>query len=212
MKYLFIILLVFLISPMKAQSLSCPCEATTDISRQARTKAKHETNYKNYALKKDTINVKYIYKWQKRYHDLTKTITIKASKPSSLRKHGTSEDSLYILKGYLWFVKMEDNDCDFHMEIGTKNSYDTRIIIEATQENKLLQKKIENELQKRNLHILGCHYSNKAKAHFKKGIPVIVKGLGFYDASHKPDTNHGDKHTQKYSWELHPVQDIIFLN
>jgi hypothetical protein len=40
---------------------------------------------------------------------------------------------------------------------------------------------------------------------------VLVTGVGFYDATHKPDTNHGDKHTRKYAWELHPVKEITFL-
>ena len=58
---------------------------------------------------------------------------------------------------------------------------------------------------------MDCTTSNNNVAHFDDPLPVIVIGLGFYDASHKPDTNHGDVHTRKYSWELHPVQDIIFL-
>ena len=83
--------------------------------------------------------------------------------------------------------------------------------MEVSQENKSLQEKIKQHLDSLDLRILGCTTSKASKAHFKKGLPVIITGAGFYDATHKPDTNHGDRHTKKYSWELHPLKDIVFL-
>jgi hypothetical protein len=56
-----------------------------------------------------------------------------------------------------------------------------------------------------------CGTSSSNVAHFDVPIHVVVTGLGFYDKSHASDTNHGDVHTKKYSWELHPVRDIDFL-
>lgn len=191
--------------------MDCSCTPFVPVADQHRSAAKHETHYSRYAVKKDTITVRYIYTWQEKYDPVTSTIRTKPSSPASLRRSGTPEDTLYILKGYMWFVKQEPNDCDFHIEIGTRNEKDTRIVVEVTRENKEVQEKIEKELSRRHLYIKGCKHSHSGDTHFGKGISVIVRGLGFYDASHKPDTNHGDEHTRKYSWELHPVQDVIFL-
>ena len=210
MKKILIPAFIFYCSMLYGQNNACNCYPTTPKERQDRSSAKHETNYGIYKLKKDTISVEYIYGWGDLYYLATKSISKKAENPKSIRKHNTPEDSLYILKGYMWFVKTEDNDCDFHIEIGPKNIDGDRIIIEVPVENIKTQQKIKDYLNKHGLKIMGCGTSNSKKAHFDKGIPVVVVGLGFYDASHKPDTNHGDKHTKKHSWELHPVKEIYF--
>lgn len=204
-------LIMVSVSSLIAQPTGCPCTPTTKVANQQRSGAKHETNYSQYSRKKDTITVNYIYTWQAKYDALTSQITTNNGKVTSKRKHGTPEDSLYILKGYMWFVKQEENDCDFHIEIGPENPTGTRIVVEVTQENKAVQKKIKQELDKLQLHIEGCKPGHSSDPHFPKGIPVVVTGLGFYDASHKPNTNHGDAHTKLYSWELHPVKDVVFL-
>jgi len=208
MKYFILFSLLLFCGLLKSQVTICKCDPSTDFDNQERSIAKHEKHYDKYKIKKDTINIAYIYKWEKLYSNETKSIS---KNPDSQRRNNTPEDTLYTLKGYLWFVKIEKNDCDFHMEIGPKKSNGVRIVVEVTQENKELQKKIKNFLNEQNLEIMGCGISDVKKAHFKKGVPVVVIGLGFYDASHKPNTNHGDKHTKKYSWELHPVKDIKFL-
>ena len=190
---------------------NCPSIPTTKKANQDRTVAKHETNYSHFKKKKDTISVDYIYNWQAKYDSKTSLITTTVGKPTTLREHGTPEDSLYILKGYLWLVRMEENDCDFHMEIGPADSAGTRVVVEVPQENTTAQTKIRNEMNKRQLHIENCKPGTSKGYHFKTGIPVVITGLGFYDASHKPNTNHGDDHTKIYSWELHPVKAIVFL-
>ena len=189
----------------------CNCIATTQQSHQQRTEAKHEENYDAFAEKQDTITVNYIYKWQKKYAAVTNTITIGAGSANSARQPDTPEDSMYTLKGYLWFVKTEDNDCDFHIEIGPKNVLGVRIVVEVPKENKELQKKIKAHLDSLHLKILNCGTSSTKTAHYDKPLKCVVTGLGFYDASHKPNTKHGDVHTKIYSWELHPVKDIEFL-
>lgn len=194
-----------------AQPASCPCTPSTKVANQQRSSAKHETNYSQYLRKKDTITVNYIYTWQAKYDALTTQITTNPGKTTSKRKHNTPEDTLYILKGFMWYVKQEPNDCDFHIEIGPKNPTGTRIVVEVTQENVALQEKIKQELDNRHLHIKGCKPGTSSDTHFPNGIPVVVTGLGFYDASHKPNTNHGDEHTKLYSWELHPVKEVVFL-
>ncbi len=208
MKIILVLLLMILQVSAKTQSISCNCTATTMVSHQQRSNAKHVNNFVDFNAKTDTINVNYIYPWQRKYSTVTQTIT---TNPLSQRKKKTPEDSLYILKGYMWFVKQEGNDCDFHIEIGPKNSNGTRIVVEVPQENTALQDKIKQKLSDLQLFIMGCNTQNSTKAHFKQGLLVVVTGLGFYDASHKPNTNHGDAHTKIYSWELHPVQDIEFL-
>lgn len=209
MKYILIYAAISLF--FKTEKKTCTCSATTQSSHQERTAAKHEKHYEKFKKKKGTIDIAYIYKWEKKYASLTKTIGVKPNNPKSLRKHNSPEDTLYTLKGYLWFVKTEGNDCDYHMEIGTKESNATRIIVEVPKENQALQKKIKVHLDKLKLKVMGCGTENTKIAHFTKGIPVTVTGLGFYDASHKPNEDHGDNHTKKYSWELHPVKDLTFL-
>jgi hypothetical protein len=204
--------LVILVFPVLAQDNACPCTPGTDVTRQHRTKAKHETEYGNYFLKKDTITVSYIYKWQAKYQANTDGIVTNPQNPKSYRLKQTPEDTLYILSGYLWFVKQEDNDCDFHIEIGPKSKSGQRIVVEVPAENASLQASIHDYLEAKGLKIVNCNTSNSVKAHFATGIKVVVTGLGFYDASHKPNTNHGDSHTKKYSWELHPVRNIVFVN
>ena len=212
MKYFLVVFFLLICEFIFAQTTTtCECEPTTKFENQERSSAKHETYYANYKRKKDTVDVKFIYSWEKLYADSTKNISKNPQNSKSYRKHKTPEDTLYIVKAYMWFVKKEGNDCDFHIEIGPKRSNGTRVIIEVTRENIDLQKKIKAHLNTLELKIMGCGTGDSKKAHFKKGIPIVVIGLGFYDVSHKPNTNHGDKHTKKYSWELHPVKDIIFL-
>jgi hypothetical protein len=195
--------------PSLAQ-VTCPCTATTQKKNQHRSGAKHVTNYNDFAWKEDTVDAPYIGHWEKKYKTQTRTIKRDPHNPLSKRKTGIPEDTLYIFKGWLWFVKLEENDCDFHMEIGPRNVLSTRIVVEVTRENLDLQHKIKDKLTERGLSIMGCGTSNSNVAHFDEPIPVVVTGLGFYDVSHKPNTNHGDIHTKKYSWELHPVMDIAF--
>ena len=194
-----------------AQTPACPCTATTRKANQHRSGAKHTARYNNFAVKEDTITVSYINKWEKKYKAKTASIKTTPTQAASKRKQDTPEDSLYTLKGFMWFVSQESNECDFHIEIGAENVFGNLVIVEVTNENTALQKKIREVLAERGLKIMDCTTSNNNVAHFDDPLPVIVIGLGFYDASHKPDTNHGDVHTRKYSWELHPVQDIIFL-
>lgn len=210
MKFFICFLLAFSFLKSTAQP-PCQCSATTAKSHQDRTEAKHEENYDDFAANEDTVSVKYIYKWQRKYKAVTNTITKNAHSTNSARQPNTPEDSLYILKGYMWFVKTEDNDCDFHIEIGPRNVMAVRIVVEVPKENKELQKKIKAYLDSKGLKIMNCGTSNTKTAHFDKPIPCVVIGLGFYDASHKPNTSHGDVHTKLYSWELHPVKDIVFL-
>ena len=162
-------------------------------------------------INNSVITIEDIYKWQNKYAKATSRISWSPASNRSKRKPATPEDSLYILKGYLWFVHLIKFDCDYHIEIGDKDSSATRIIVEVLYSNAAVQNKIKHYLDNLGLPILGCTETNFDKAHFKIGVPVIVKGYGFYDAYHKVNKTHGDHHTNKYVWELHPVTDIEFI-
>jgi len=208
----FILLIFFIPASHKIGfAQMCSCHPGTDIDNQHRTEAKHTENYNDFSSKDDTILISYINRWERKYKKLTNTITRTAGSANPGRQTDSPEDSLYILKGFMWFVKQEENDCDLHIEIGPKNVVANRIVVEVTAENSDLQEKIKTHLDQAGEKILNCGTGNTKVAHFDKPIPVIVIGLGFYDVSHKPNTNHGDIHTKRFSWELHPVKDIIFV-
>ena len=209
MKVILIVLLCVIYLFSNGQ-FTCPCTSGTKKANQHRSGAKHVTNYDDFILKTDTIDIPYMYKWEAKFKNKTKNIKVTPTNPASKRKSRTPEDTLYILKGFLWFISQEGNDCDFHIEIGTADTFATRMIVEVTRENTTLTKKIRDELFARGLKILDCNTSSSGVAHYDAPLPVIVIGLGFYDKSHKPMTNHGDIHSRQFSWELHPVKDIIF--
>jgi hypothetical protein len=181
-----------------ASQAQCTCTPTTKITHQERTVAKHEKHSENFSQRKDTITVWNMALWDKKYKAKTDTLS---DNPKSKRMKKSPEDTLYLLRGYMWFVKREKNDCDHHIEIGKKNIDSSRIVVEVLQSNCDLQKKIDDKLAEKNL---------KKGKHFKEGIPCLIMGLGFYDASHRSDGNHGDIHTQDHIWELHPVTDIVW--
>ena len=202
--------LLFVFASFISVGQRCTCKATLPVSLQPRGK---EKNIKSeHALSHDSIiNIQDIYKWQNQYAIQTSSITWKPFSKKSIRKLNTPEDTVYTLKGYLWFVHLIKFDCDLHIEIGDKDSAAKRIIVEVPYSNAATQNKITNYLNSLGLPILGCTEKDFKKAHFKKGVPVLVKGYGFYDAYHKENKSHGDQHTSKYLWELHPVTDIEFI-
>ena len=208
MKLLLSILLVF--TTFFSIGQRCSCKAMLPIALQPRG---NEKNIKsNHPILHDSIiQIGEIYRWQNAYAKTTSTITWKPLSKKSIRKLNTPEDTLYTLKGYLWFVHLIKFDCDLHIEIGDKDSAAKRIIVEVPYGNTAVQNKITHYLDSLGLPLLGCTERDFNKAHFKHGIPVLVKGYGFYDAYHKENKSHGDQHTSKYLWELHPVTDIEFL-
>ena len=193
-----LLVLFFLIATtgLYAQKDPCECNETTEISGQFRTKAKHVTDYNSYPKAKEVISPEDVISWELSYSTYTRDI-----KEGTDRVHDTPEDSLYTLKGYMYFLKQEANDCDFHIEIGPKNKRSTRrVIVEVSKENCALQQEILSYIKSKG------YGKNKQ---FNKGIPCELTGLGFYDAIHKPK-NHGGKFTHKTSWEIHPVKSLKF--
>ena len=174
-------------------------------TRHYRYAAKHEADFDTYPNSHAAITSTTIFKWQKHYSNQTKVITEKARTMSRVK--ATPEDTLYTLKGWLYFVKDEgagsDPDCDYHIEIGLKKPSGQRAVVEITKDNCALQKKVADYLT-----ALGHQWKNR-KIELTRGIPCTVVGLGFYDGAHPP-SQHGRATTAGSSWELHPVKNLEF--
>jgi hypothetical protein len=122
------------------------------------------------------------------------------------------ESQVVTLKGDLWRVNVEANDCDFHLEISRVggSSSDDRIIVEIPQAPKFLAAR--NAL----LQALTAHgVKLKAQTPLATSIRVQVLGFSFFDAWHfssnDPQRGHAHGSAQVGSlWEIHPVWAIIF--
>ena len=193
--------LVLVIRVSEAHEDPCNC-VDKHLHSRYRTKEKHERNFSEFPVAKDTITCGDIIAWQGKYAAISEHI---ASHTSEIpRRSGTPEDSLYILKGWMYFVRHEskkNGDCDLHIEIGTGNKFDMRAVVELTNDNCQSQKIVLDYLEMK-----GC----KLNKEFSKGIPCVVKGLGFYDGNQYP-TEHGRiGKTNVSSWELHPLISVEF--
>ncbi len=141
-----------------------------------------------------------------------------------------NEKKLYKIEGYLQLIKIEDNDCDIHMEISADQSGNQdRIIAEIpnTKEYCALHKEIMDEVKK----LVKKEVSTTPIKFLKQGLQVhkiIISGYGFLDTSHKIKTpaslpsdpkkkkafdkkfRKGNKHGSAdvmTLWEIHPVVD-----
>jgi hypothetical protein len=120
------------------------------------------------------------------------------------------ENSVVTLKGDLWAINIEPDDCDFHLEISDLGDGDTadRVIVEIPQgqrfvaaRNKLIQI----------VHNSGATLTKRTR--FQQPITVQVLGFLFFDAWHYSTTkprgnNHGSAQVATI-WEIHPVWAII---
>jgi hypothetical protein len=122
------------------------------------------------------------------------------------------ETSVFTVKGDLWVVNIEPNDCDFHLEVsevgGSVNS--DRVIVEIPQTAPFVPA--------RNALLSGLHAAGvtlHARTTLTHAIRIQVLGFGFYDAWHVSTTNpqrgnhHGSPQVGSL-WEIHPVWAIIF--
>jgi hypothetical protein len=122
------------------------------------------------------------------------------------------ENGVITLKGDLWAINIEANDCDFHLEISDvgNSSADDRIIAEIPQGPFFLAAR--NALI-RQLSTAGIRPSRRIR--FTQPIRVQVLGYAFFDAWHysaanpQRGNNHGSPQVASI-WEIHPVWAIIF--
>ena len=122
------------------------------------------------------------------------------------------EASVLTLKGDLWAINVEPNDCDFHLEISeVGGSIDAdRVIVEIPQTAPFVTAR--NALVNR---LRAAGVTLRARTKLSQPIRVQVLGFGFYDAWHFSSTNpqrgnhHGSPQVGSL-WEIHPVWAIIF--
>jgi hypothetical protein len=122
------------------------------------------------------------------------------------------EVSVLTLKGDLWVINVEPNDCDFHLEVSeVGGSVDAdRVIVEIPQTAPFVAARnaLLNRLQAAGVTL-------HARTKLAQPIRVQVLGFAFYDAWHFSAANpqrgnhHGSPQVGSL-WEIHPVWAIIF--
>lgn len=200
-----LVLTGILLPALRAQT-SDPCGCIPQRGKKPyRLAAKTETNYDAFPASAIVLTPLAVHRWEKKYSAKANGNTVGRL---TARLHGTPEDSLYTLEGYIWYVKKEI-DCDYHVQIGPASKKGKRrAVVEVTHENCALQVIIDDTLRAR-----GYSFGKE----FPRGIRVAVTGLGFYD------WQHGVKHPsaatapgsplvkqEGTAWELHPVRSILF--
>jgi hypothetical protein len=178
------------------------CTATTAISRQSRTDMKHRpASVQNVHLNQSSVEEMLLW-----------------PNPSTITKNSNTaidprENQTYTLSGDLWRVKVEDNDCDFHLEVSPPGAgIDAdRVIVEIPQGPDF------TTLRDRLIQALAAAGAGDLR-HTKsidlsQPIRVQVGGYAFFDAFHyskaNPKRGHGHG-TQMVGtiWELHPVLEL----
>jgi hypothetical protein len=194
---LFKIVVSILLGTLSAAAQMNPCDCKPNVGkiRPYRLDAKWETKYDSYSMFADTITARTVRSWESRYRKKVPQNVIWSTK----RLKRTPEDSLYVLKGWMWYVKQEV-DCDLHIEIGPKQKSGKRTVVEVTKDNCKLQEAILQRMDKEGY---------KPAKEFKQGLPCVVVGLGFYDGQH-PLKAHFRAVERGSSWELHPVKSVEF--
>ena len=137
--------------------------------------------------------------------------------PASFKKDDSStfvhESTIFTVKGYLRLIRIEENDCDIHMEIGESESGDhDRIIAEIpnTPEYCSVQADMLDQLKTK----YGVDHVGTEPVVFgddTENVPTItVTGYAFLDTAHKSKKNgkkghgHGSADVMTL-WEIHPV-------
>ena len=128
---------IYLLMPLhlglaQAQQDPCDCKGTNQATRY-RTKTKHIKTYSRYPKSKLVITPTTVVSWQEIYDNKTSEIGRDNASKKLGKVKGTPEDKLYTLEGYLYFIKMED-DCDYHMDIGSDDPDETRAVVKLTKE------------------------------------------------------------------------------
>ena len=191
----FYIYFLFLLSWNEPQNENiCGCSPIKSPSEIYRAEAKYESRLggTKYPEHEGIITSETIRSWEKIYKS-------KANKVFEIspRMKNTSEDSTYTLIGYIYEAKMNKNDCDLHLEIGTENPIALRTVAEITKDSCKLQEQILRQLKEKGF-IIGKQNL--------QGVKCTIKGLGFYDGKHPLKQNK--KYEKGSAWEIHPVISI----
>ena len=184
---------IFLFGVMQPQNDNpCGCSPLKSSGELYRAEAKYEKDFSKYTEHEGVISSETVRGWQKIYKSKTNNVF-----DNSLRMKNTPEDSIYTLTGYIYQAKMNSNDCDLHLEIGTKNSLALRTVAEISKDSCKLQEQIIQQLKEKGFAI------DKQNS---TGIKCTLKGFGFYDGKHPLKKNK--KHEKGSAWEIHPVISI----
>lgn len=177
------------------------CSPTTPKGSQARTKVKHRTNSTGSAA---TTTVPAMIGWN--VPDLSNSAVRRSNTPLE------GEERTITLTGSLWRVKLEDNDCDLHLEMSNSGASDAapRVIVEIPQENAALRNRLIKAVKDAGLGDL----AGKPSLDFGAPLPITVTGLAFVDATHwnKNSPKKGKEHgtaAVATLWELHPIFDFV---
>jgi hypothetical protein len=181
-----------------------PPSPTTPIATQSRTALKHRTPPTIYIPTRLTVP-DIIALNQQLPAGLSNTHLRESNSPLS-----PIEGKIYAVEGDLWRVKMEANDCDYHLELAARGGSRTadRIIVEIPEGNGY------DAARKQLLSLLPGAYVFKPDVtkDLAQSIPIRVTGYAFCDAHHwSAQTVRGNGHGTKYTatlWELHPVWKI----
>ena len=198
-------ILFLALSCVSVASADISCTPTETLAKQNRTRMKHRTPPPaNPGVKLMTVA-----------EMVALTPAAGVNSPgfrTSVQPIDPRESSVLTLKGDLWAINIEPNDCDFHLEIsdvgGSAN--DDRVIVEIPQ--------LPRFVAARNALINQLHAAGVAlhkRTILTNPIRVQVLGFAFYDAWHFSAANplRGNKHgSPKVGslWEIHPVWAIIF--
>ena len=122
----------------------------------------------------------------------------------------SNESEVVTLKGDLWAINIEPDDCDFHLEISDigQDVNADRVIVEIPQGTRFLSAR--NKLIQ---IVRDSGVALNKRTRFQQPIRVQVLGFLFFDAWHysttKPRGNsHGSAQVASI-WEIHPVWAII---
>ena len=126
------------------------------------------------------------------------------------------EEQVFTVEGNLWRVKLSEDDCDFHLELGPAGGVkqDERVVVEIPKGQAFLAAR--ESLIKAIPEAGTLKPDEDAKLKANTTLRVRVTGYAFCDLEHYTPKNlrRGDGHGGKRVmtlWEIHPVWKIEFL-
>ena len=199
-----LVLLLSASSPSHSQDI--PCSSTVPLARQHRTSVKHRPPAPGAEVHQ--VKIAAVLQWAPPA-GVTTPKQRKLDQPFAPR-----ENEVYTVEGDVWRIKLEDNDCDFHLELSVPGKLKTspRIIVEIPQGAAFL------EARDKVLETLAANGYDPAVGKaidLDAPIRVRVTGYAFYDSAHfsKKNPKKGHGHGTKYVgtlWEIHPAWKIEF--
>lgn len=200
-------LALFAATSLYAQDISCI--PTTALANQHRTHLKHRDPADS-SVQVYGDSVAQVLLWAAP-QGITDSKTRRRDEPIAPR-----ESEVYTVEGDLWRVIVEDNDCDFHLELTaqSKPSTASRIIVElphgdafTTMREKILQELTAN----------GYSVTVGKSIALDEPLRLTATGYAFYDSAHysKKNPQKGHGHGTQFVgtlWELHPIWKVAFAD